>query len=184
MKKNAIPCLLLALLLAGCEGPSLTAQARTEILPEVRAAAAKTEETAATTDTNTDGIPEILEDTLNMQPCSAGSSLRLASLAGKLLRWQAAHPGGSGEAQRAALAWAGRHSDSERSEAAGVLRLLHDGAKRMNGGELRALLLDAGVELRAEEWDMDGFMRLTESLSRALEGEIFKNPAEKMNISR
>ena len=178
MKKKALLCLLLPLLLAGCERNSLTVLARTEILPEAGAAAAETGATAATANTNSEEITEILEYTLHMQPCSAGDSLRLAALAGKLLCWQAAHPGGSGEARRAALAWAGKHSASERSKAAGVLRLLHSAAQRMNSRELLSL------ELRLEESDRDGFMRLAESLSRALEGEIFKKSTEIMNISR
>ncbi len=183
MKKKAIFCLLLPLLLAGCESHS-PAVARTEILPEAGAAAAEAKVTAATANTNSEEIAEILEYTLHMQPCSAGDSLRLAALAGKLLCWQAAHPGGSGEARRAALAWAGQHSALERSKAAGVLRLLHSAAQRMDSRELLFLLLDAGVELRLEESDRDGFMRLAESLSRALEGEIFKKSTEIMNISR
>ena len=184
MKKKALLCLLLPLLLAGCERNSFAVLARTEILPEAGAAAAETSVTAATANTNSEAITEILEYTLHMQPCSAGDSLRLAALAGKLLCWQTAHPGGSGEARRSALAWAGKHSASERSKAAGVLRLLHSAAQRMDSRELLSLLLDAGVELRLEESDRDGFMRLAESLSRALEGEIFKKSTEIMNISR
>ena len=146
MKKKAIFCLLLPLLLAGCEKPSFTVLARTEMLPEAGAAAAETRVTAATANTNSEEIAEILEYTLHMQPCSAGDSLRLAALAGKLLCWQAAHPGGSGEARRAALAWAGKHSASERSKAAGVLRLLHSSPQRMDSREMLSLLLDAGAK--------------------------------------
>ena len=184
MKKKALLCLLLPLLLAGCESHSPAVLARAEILPEAGAAAAETSVTAATANTNSEEIAEILEYTLHMQPCSAGDSLRLAALAGKLLCWQTAHPGGSGEARRSALAWAGKHSASERSKAAGVLRLLHDAAQRMDSRELLSLLLDAGVELRLEESDRDGFVRLAESLSRALEGKICKKSTEIMNISR
>ena len=60
MKKKAILCLLLPLLLTGCESHSPAVLARTEILPEAGAAAAETSVTAATANTNSEEITEIL----------------------------------------------------------------------------------------------------------------------------
>ena len=185
MKRNGYvcACLLAALLQAGCGRALASGGAETPEAPEappVCASPMKNERTPSAPDM--EGLMELLDRAGELQPCSAGSSLRAAALAGGLLEWLGAGPVPEELARRAALRWAAGKSPSERLEAGRALRLLGDAARRMGEEELRALLEDAGCPLPEESPEKDEYLRLTEALSLALTGEIFKNNGENMNI--
>ena len=127
-------------------------------------------------------LVELLDRAGKTQPCAAGSSLRAAALAGELLDWLGAGPVPEELARKAALRWAADKSPAERLEAGRTLRLLNNAAGRMGEEELRSLLEDAGCRIPGERPEKDEYLRLTEALSGALTGEIFKNPGENMNI--
>ncbi len=144
----------------------------TEAASETRDGAADLEELAG-----------LLDAALQLQPCTAGNSLRMAALGGGIYKWYAENPDSFGSAKKAALVWGSKKREEERRQAASAVRLLGQAAERMGDAELRMLLEDAGVEWTEPAGDMQGFLRLTEAVARSLTPEIFKGRAEIMNIS-
>ena len=134
------------------------------------------------TKTDTDALLEILESAADMQPGTAGCSLRRAELAGNLLRWLQDRPDG---AERAEKALRGRDmglADRKLAEIRSTLRLLWKCAQEMETGTIRGLLSDAGYEITDSSPSREEFLSLLEGLLTAVEGRIFSNPIEIMNI--
>lgn len=131
-----------------------------------------------------EGLRQLLDGTLRLQPCSAGNSLRSAALLGGFYKWYAENGMHIEEAKRTALVWAGMRSPEQRRQAAASVRMLGKTAERMRAGDLDALLCDAGIALPEGLSDREGFVCLTEDLSKLLMPEIFKNSKPIMNISR
>ncbi len=134
------------------------------------------------TETDTDALLEILESAADMQPGTAGCSLRRAELAGNLLRWLQDRPDG---AERAEKALRGRDmglADRKLAEIHSTLRLLWKCAQEMETGTIRGLLLDAGYEITDSSPSREEFLSLLEGLLTAVEGRIFSNSIEIMNI--
>ncbi len=146
----------------------------------VTAAKAKTTRAAA----DVERLESLLDGLLLFQPCSAGNSLRMALLGGGLYKWYIENPQSSEAAKQAALIWGSRRRGEERRQAALNLKLLGKAAERMGEEELCALLYDAGVTLQGDAGDKEGFVCLTEAISKVMWPEIFKKHAEIMNISR
>ncbi len=134
------------------------------------------------TETDTDALLEILESAADMQPGTAGCSLRRAELAGNLMRWLEDRPDG---AERAEKALHGRNmglDDRELAEIRSTLRLLLKCAREMETGTIRRLLLDAGYEITVSSPSREEFSSLLEGLLTAVGGRIFSNPIKIMNI--
>ena len=146
----------------------------------VTAAEMKTMHAAA----DAERLESLLDGLLLFQPYSAGNSLRMAALGGELYKWYIENPQPSEAAKRAALTWGRKKRGEERRQAAVNVRLLGKAAEKMREEELCALLYDAGIALHGDAWDKEGFVCLTEAISKALWPEIFKKHAEKMNNSR
>ena len=185
MKRNVYICLCLlaALLQPGCARAPAAERAEPAAAAEAQGAPASPAGTPrALSDGDLEGLMELLDRAGDMQPCTAGSSLRAAALAGGLLEWLGADPVPVDWARKAALRWAADKSPSERLRAGRTLRLLNDAAARMGEEELGSLLEDAGCPLPEACPEKDEYLRLTEALFLALTGEIFKNNGENMNI--
>ena len=132
---------------------------------------------------NAEELMLLLDRAVEDRSCTAGSSLRVAALAGGLLHWLSETEAGPEEARRIALAWAEKRGGTERHRAGRTMHLLREAAERMEERELEALLLDAGFDLPVQGPERERFLALTEELGRTLAPEIFKNPGEIMNIS-
>lgn len=130
------------------------------------------------------GLKQLLDDTLQLQPCTAGCSLRLAVLGGSFYRWYIDNAGQSEAAKQAALAWRAERCVEERRQAAAVILSLRKAAEHVREEELLALLDDAGIVIPEGEGYKEGFLYLTDAVSRVLLTEIFKNHSEIMNNSR
>ena len=119
-----------------------------------------------------DGADEflmIMDAAAKQQPCTAGSSLRLAALGSGLLGWLADHPGQQAEALRLAADWA-VHQDREMlRQAARTFRLLGDCALHMGEEELHSLLYDAGCSLTDPGLSRRELFSLIEELTRVFE---------------
>ena len=126
----------------------------------------------------------LLSETLELQPYSAGSSLRLAALGGSFYRWYAENPAQTEKAKQTALLWGGKRSGEERRQAAEMIRMLGMVSEQLQEEELHTLLCDAGIALPEGIPDKEGFVCFMEALSRVLLLEIFKNQREILNISR
>ncbi len=130
------------------------------------------------TETDTDALLAILESATDMQPGTAGCSLRRAELAGNLMRWLEDRPDG---AERAEKALRGRNmglDDRELAEIRSTLRLLLKCAREMETGTIRRLLLDAGYEITVSSPSREEFSSLLEGLLTAVEGEYSVTPSK------
>ena len=149
---------------------------------EVCVTAAEMKTTRAAADV--ESLESLLDGLLLFQPCSAGNSLRMAALGGELYKWYIENPQAGEAAKQAALAWGSKRCPEERHQAAVNVRMLGKAAERMREVELSALLYDAGITLPGDSRDKEGFVYLTEAISKVLWPEIFKKHAEIMNNSR
>ncbi len=110
----------------------------------------------------------ILDKASKPQPCTAGSCLRMAALAGELLNWLEMNSGAVSDARLIALAWAEKQQAGTRECAGRTVCLLREAAICMKAEEIRALLSDAGFEISASGPTLDEFLSLAECLSEAL----------------
>ena len=181
-KTRLLPLLLLPLLLlCACSRSVLLAAPK-----ELRAAAAVKAETCAERKepADTERLVRILEGAEEMQPGSAGSSLRLGALAGELLRWLEDHPDGAEAAGERFRNWAAQQDGRKLSRIRKTLRLLKACAQRMHADQLRALLEDAGFSLSETGPSREEFLELLERLTEAIRPKIFRNTREIMNNFR
>ena len=128
-------CLVAVLVQTGCDR-TLPPEA-----PEPSAAAALSvsAERPATAEADLEGLLRILDTAGEQQPCTAGSSLRTAALAGETLRWLSENPVPPGTAGRAALRWGADKSVSERQRVGRTFHLLSEAAGRMEYEKAAAL---------------------------------------------
>lgn len=183
MKRIVVVCLIAICSLCHVRpAPGLSMNMISPQEAEVSVTAVETKTMHASADV--ERLESLLDDMLHFQPCSAGNSLRMAARGGELYKWYAENPQSSEEAKRVALTWGSKKRREERRQAAVNVRLLGKAAERMREEELCALLYDAGITLQGDMRDKEGFVYLTEAISKVLWPEIFKKQAEIMNISR
>ena len=150
--------------------------------PETKAcAAAATRTVEAPLDTN--GLAALLRTAAEPRACSAGSSLRMAALAGGLLCWAQQNPASKSEEELSAAIRRAELSDDELHRCFASLRLLEDAALRMEEEQLQALLRDAGCEAEPAVPDRDELCAFLDSLMACMTQEIFKNSGNRVNIS-
>ncbi len=127
---------------------------------------------------DTEELLRILEGAAEMQPGCAGSSLRLAALAGNLLRWMEANPGGGEIAADSLRSWAEKQDLRKLIRIRSTLLLLGEWAERLEASEIRDLLSDAGYSLSEQGPTREGFLALTKGLTEAVGPVIFKKHEE------
>jgi hypothetical protein len=130
-----------------------------------------------------EGLIRILEHASELQAESAGSSLRAAALGGSLLCWLEENPQAGAAALPEVRRWALQLNCGERARIGRSLQLLRNAAVRMKEKELEDLLRDAGYEIGFSAADREVFIGFADGLVRVMMQEIFKNSAERMNIS-
>lgn len=172
-------CLFLAMISVGCSrAPAVEAS-----VPELYEAdpafnSAPVEQTTAAASDGADELLAIMDAAAKQQPCTAGSSLRLAALGGGLLDWLADHPGQQAQALRLAADWA-VHQDREMlRQAARTFRLMGECALHLGEEELRSLLYDAGCSLTDPGLSRGELFSLIDGLTRVFEtdySEFAKN---------
>ncbi len=186
MRRRELALLLFAaLFLSGCAhreaGPSGGGT-------EPMAVLASVQETSAAPEPDLASLGRILLRTKTLQPDASGASLRLADLAGELLRWLEANPRGA-EARRSMA------SLPLPPETGPVLHALRETAASLGEERWQAWLGDAGWERTDGTPSRKELMGLLDALldagcerERRLSGgrirlEIFKNPGRFLNIS-
>ena len=144
----------------------------------VEAAAIAAEQSAENDETKPADIEEllrILDGAADMQPGCAGSSLRLAALAGSLVRWMEDNPLGGETAADGLRSWAEKQDVRKLLRIRSTLHLLEEGAERLRSDRIAGLLADAGVSLPDAGPTREEFIALAERLTAILESVIFKN---------
>ena len=172
--------LLALVFLCACSRSAVLAAPR-EPVENIEAAAIRAEEDAKSDGSepaDTEGLLLILEGAAEMQPGCAGSSLRLAALAGSLLRWMEANPGGAEMAEDSLRSWAEQQDARKLLQIRSTLLLLGECGKRLEAAEIRDLLSDAGVSLSRQGPTREEFLALVERLTEVVEPVIFKNHRE------
>lgn len=186
MRRRELALLLFAaLFLSGCAHREASATSG-GTGPE--AVLASVQETSAAPAPDLASLGRILLRTGTLQPDASGASLRLADLAGELLRWLEANPRGA-EARRSMA------SLPLPPETGPVLRALRETAASLGEERWQAWLGDAGWERTDGTPSRKELMGLLDALldagcerERRLSGgrirlEIFKNPGRFLNIS-
>ncbi len=179
---SSAAALLLALALGGCSRAPVPLPPM--VLPVTTSPAAAVIPASAAGPADTERLLRCLESAAELQPCSAGSSLRLASVGAELLGWLEDNPAGAEEGEAAVRAWAWGAAPDKLRSIAGTLRLLKEAAGTMEACELRALLWDAGCVLPEHCPSREEFLTFLERLNRTMETAIFSQNLRGMNIFR
>ncbi len=176
-------CLLPALMLSGCSrAVRLDAPAPAAEAAEFNSGASGYTRVCGPADTEI--LLTLLDGAAELQPCTAGSSLRLAALAGSLLRWQAENPGITSDIYRSIRVWAVGKEVRELRKIAVNLCRLRSSVRTLTAEELRSLLWDAGFSMPHESPSRNDLCSFLTRLLRMMPPRLFSLSTEKMNIFR
>ena len=176
-------CLLPVLMLSGCSrAVHFDAPFPAEEAAELKSSAFGYRRDCGPADT--ESLLMLLDGAAELQPYTAGCSLRMASLAGSLLHWQQENPVITSETYRSVRAWADEKEVCELRRIAANLCRLRRAVRILTAQELRSLLWDAGYSMSGKGPSRNDLRCFLTRLLRMMPSGLFSHCIGKMNIFR